>query len=312
MKQLHVLMLGGTGFVGRHVAARLQLRGHRVTVLSRNRERHRELQVLPNVAVLNADPYDGTALARLLAGVDVALNLVGILNESGHSGAGFRRAHVELTATLIAALEQAGVKRLLQMSALNAGQGESHYLKSRGEAEALVRASGLDWTIFQASVIFGPGDGLVCRFAQLLRLMPVLPLARANARFAPVYVGDVAEAIARCVDDPHSAGRTYQLYGPEVMTLGEIVRMTRAALGLERAIVPLPDALGYLQAFAGEWLPGKPFSRDNFASLKLDSVGSEDGLKALGITATRLGTELSRCLGGDWRQIQLDRVRAQR
>jgi NADH dehydrogenase len=142
--------------------------------------------------------------------------------------------------------------------------------------------------------------------------MPVLPLARASARFAPVYVGDVAEAICRCVDDPHTSGKTFQLYGPEVMTLGEIVRMTRDALGLKRAIVPLPDGLGYLQAMAGEWLPGKPFSRDNFASLKLDSVGSEDGLKALGIIPARLSTELPRCLGGDWRQVQLDRVRAQR
>ena len=308
-----VLILGGTGFVGRHVAACLDARGWRVTVLSRNRERHRELQVLPRVRVLNADPYDGTRLAEHLAGMDAAINLVGILNEPGSDGAGFQRAHVALTATLIAAMQQARVPRLVQMSALNAGQGESHYLRTRGEAEALVRASGLDATIVESSVIFGPGDGLFCRFAELLGMMPlVLPLARPNARFAPVHVGDVAEAIARVAGDPHTIGRTFQIYGPDTYTLIELVRMTRDALGRRTAIVPLPDALGYLQAWAGEWLPGKPISRDNFRSLALDSVGTEDGLAALGITPARVVPGLPRILGADAHQAVLDRARTSR
>jgi len=308
----HVLVLGGSGFVGRHLAAALDARGYRVTILSRNRERHRELQVLPRVRIVNGDPYDGACLAQHLAGMDLAINLVGILNEPGSSGAGFQRAHVELTATLLAAMKQAGVPRLVQMSALNAGQGESHYLRTRGEAEALVRASGLRWSIVQSSVIFGRGDGLFCRFADLLGLMPVLPLARPNARFAPVHVGDVAEALARVADDPHAAGKTFQLYGPETCTLIEIVRMTRDTLGLRRLVVPLPDGLGYLQAWSGEWLPGKPISRDNFRSLKLDSVGTEDGLKTLGIAPARIGPLLPRVLGANPHQRSLDLARARR
>src|SRR5690606_20447992 len=137
-------------------------------------------------------------------GADAVINLVGILNEKGRDGSGFERAHVELTEVVIDACRSAGVSRLLQMSALNAGRGQSHYLRTRGESEARVRASRLDWTIFPPSVIFGPGDGLYNRFAGLLRPLPVLPLACAGAKFAPVYVGDVVEAFARAVARPDS------------------------------------------------------------------------------------------------------------
>ncbi len=286
MKPLKLVVLGGTGFVGGRLVPRLHRDGHAITLLSRNRDARRDLRVLPGVAVVNADVHDRATLARHLAGADAAINLVGILNERGSDGAGFRRAHVELTETLIGACREAGVPRLLQMSALGAGEGESHYLKTRGEAEARVRASALDWTIFRPSVIFGAGDGLFFRFAALLRITPVLPLARAHAKFAPVYVGDVAEAFARALVHPYTIGHTYELAGPRVIELGEIVRWTARASGRRRFVVPLPDALGYVQARIGEWLPGKPISRDNFRSLKLDSVSNEDGLAALGIVAT--------------------------
>ena len=161
------------------------------------------------------------------------------------------------------------------MSALRAGEGESFYLKTRGEAEAKVKSSPLAWTIFRPSVIFGPGDGLFFRFASLLRMTPVLPLARAHAKFTPVYVGDVAEAFARAIAHPHAAGHTYELFGPRVIELGELVRWTAALIGKRRWILALPDALGGMQAFVGEWLPGKPISRDNFRSLKVDSVGHD-------------------------------------
>src|SRR5690606_14254903 len=138
---------------------------------------------------------DADVLRAAFTGADAVVNLVGIRNEKGDNGRGFRRAHVELTKLVIAAMQLAGVRRLLQMSSLNTGRGRSHYLKSRGEAEAAVKASGLDWTIFEPSVVFGAGDGLFCRFAGLLRIAPVMPLARAKAKFAPVYVGDVVEAM---------------------------------------------------------------------------------------------------------------------
>ncbi|GAA0717782.1 complex I NDUFA9 subunit family protein [Dokdonella soli] len=309
MQPQKIVVLGGTGFVGSHLVPRLQRDGHTITVLSRNREQHRELGVLPDVAVVNADVHDRAALTRHLAGAGAVINLVGILNEHGSDGSGFRKAHVELTGNLIAACAAVGVPRLLQMSALRAGEGESFYLKTRGEAEARVKASPLAWTIFRPSVIFGDGDGLFFRFAQLLRIAPVLPLARAGAKFTPVHVGDVAEAFARALIHPHTVGRVYELTGPRVIELGELVRWTARMIGKRRLIVPLPDPLGFLQAYVGEWLPGKPISRDNFRSLKLDSVSRVDGLAALGIVATPMELVMPALLSGDDRQRRLDRFR---
>ncbi|HKE47941.1 MAG TPA: complex I NDUFA9 subunit family protein [Rhodanobacteraceae bacterium] len=309
MKRQRIVILGGTGFVGSHLVPRLHADGHVVKVLSRNREQHRELSVLPRTSVVSVDIYDRDALRAALAGADVAINLVGILNERGSKGDGFRKAHVELTETLLAACQAASVSRLVQMSALRAGEGESHYLRTRGEAEAKVKASRLAWTIFRPSVIFGPNDGLFFRFASLLRIAPVLPLARAHAKFTPVYVGDVAEAFARAIAHPHTAGHTYELFGPRVIELGELVRWTAALIGRRRWIMALPDALGYLQSTVGEWLPGKPISRDNFRSLKVDSVGNDDGLAALGIVATPMEVIVPALLRGDTWQRKLDRFR---
>jgi uncharacterized protein YbjT (DUF2867 family) len=298
MSARRIVVLGGTGFVGRRLVARLAAEGHAVTLLSRGLACHPLRLLPPGVVLREVDVYDPGVLRTAFAGADVVINLVGILNEAGDSGRGFRRAHVELTKLVIAAMQLAGTRRLLQMSALNAGRGQSHYLKSRGEAEAAVKASGLDWTIFEPSVIFGAGDGLFCRFAALLKLArPVLPLARANAKFAPVYVGDVVEAFVRALSDRRTFGEVYELYGPEVLTLAQIVRMTARQLGMRRWVVPLPDALGRLQAFAFDFIPGKPFSSDNFRSLLNDSVGGIDGLHRLGIVPTPIGAKLPEILG---------------
>ena len=309
MKRQRIVILGGTGFVGSHLVPRLHADGHVIKLLSRNREKHRELTVLPRVSVVSADVYDRDALRAELAGADAAINLVGILNERGSDGSGFHKAHVELTEILISACMAAGVRRLVQMSALRAGEGESYYLETRGEADSKVGSSHLAWTIFRPSVIFGPGDGLFFRFASLLRIAPVLPLARAHAKFTPVYVGDVAEAFARAIAHPHAAGHTYELFGPRVIELGELVRWTAELIGKRRWILPLPDALGYVQALVGEWLPGKPISRDNYRSLKIDSVGTSDGLAALGIVATPMDVVMPRLLRGETRQRMLDRFR---
>lgn len=309
MKPQKIVVLGGTGFVGSHLIPRLHADGHTITVLSRNREKHRDLGVLPRVAVVNADVLDRTTLARHLVGADAAINLVGILNERGSDGRGFHKAHVELTQTLLAACAAAGVSRLLQMSALRAGEGESFYLKTRGEAEARVKASPLAWTMFRPSVIFGPGDGLFFRFASLLRMAPVLPLARPHALFAPVYVGDVTEAFARALIHPHTAGRIYELAGPRTIELAQIVRWTAQLIGKRRLVIPLPDALGFMQACIGEWLPGKPISRDNFRSLKLDSIARDDGLATLGIVATPMEQVMPGLLADAGRQQRFNRLR---
>ncbi|MEO6297606.1 MAG: complex I NDUFA9 subunit family protein [Dokdonella sp.] len=309
MKPQKIVLLGGTGFVGSHLLPRLHADGHTITVLSRNREKHRELGVLPRVMVVNADVHDHATLARHLAGADAAINLVGILNERGGDGRGFQKAHVELTQTLLAACAAAGVSRLLQMSALRAGEGESFYLKTRGEAESRVKESALAWTLFRPSVIFGPGDGLFFRFASLLRMTPVLPLARPHALFAPVYVGDVAEAFARALIHPHTAGRIYELAGPRTIELAQIVRWTAQMIGKRRVVIPLPDTLGFMQACVGEWLPGKPISRDNFRSLKFDSIAREDGLATLGIVATPMEQVMPALLAHAGRQQRFDRLR---
>ncbi len=304
-----LVILGGTGFVGSHLVPRLAADGHRIVLLSRNREQHRALGVLPQVSVRSADVYSDEVLRQEFAGADAVINLIGILNAQGRHT--FQRAHVELTRRVIAACHASDVPRLHQMSSLKAGQGLSQYLKTRGEAEALVKASALDWTIYQPSVIFGEGDGLVSRFAALLRVMPVFPLARASARMAPTFVGDVAEAIARCVgSDTLGQRSSFELYGPQVLTLGEIVRSIRDAAGLRRLIIPLPDSLGRLQAQLAGLLPGKPFSLDNFRSLRTDSVGKTDGYAALGIVPQPFTPWLPRLLHGSPLQRRLNQARA--
>ncbi|MBB6189371.1 complex I NDUFA9 subunit family protein [Rhodanobacter sp. MP7CTX1] len=311
MAAQHLVILGGTGFVGSHLVPRLAADGHRIVLLSRNREQHRELGVLPKVTVRSADVYNDDVLRREFDGADAVINLIGILNTQGSHT--FQRAHVDLTRRVIAACHASGVNRLHQMSSLKAGQGLSNYLKTRGEAETLVKASGLDWTIYQPSVIFGEGDGLVSRFAALLRRMPALPLARAKSRMAPTFVGDVAEAIARCVDS-HKLGlrSSYELYGPETFTLGEIVHQIRDTAGLRTPIIPLHDSLGRLQSQVAGLLPGKPFSFDNFQSLRTDSVGKTDGYAALGIVPQPFTPWLPRLLGGSPLQRRLDEARAAR
>jgi uncharacterized protein YbjT (DUF2867 family) len=311
MAAQHLVILGGTGFVGSHLVPRLAADGHRIVLLSRNREQHRELGVLPKVTVRSADVYNDDVLRREFDGADAVINLIGILNTQGSHT--FQRAHVDLTRRVIAACHASGVNRLHQMSSLKAGQGLSNYLKTRGEAETLVKASGLDWTIYQPSVIFGEGDGLVSRFAALLRRMPALPLARAKSRMAPTFVGDVAEAIARCVDSNKlGLRRSYELYGPETFTLGEIVHQIRDTAGLRTPVIPLHDSLGRLQSQVAGLLPGKPFSFDNFQSLRTDSVGKTDGYAALGIVPQPFTPWLPRLLGGSPLQRRLDEARAAR
>lgn len=310
MTTKRIVLLGGTGFVGRHVLPRLCIEGYQLLVLTRNRAGHLERWLPPGADFRDCDVYDRAALVRALRGADAAINLIGILNERGDSGSGFERAHVDLASTLVAACREAGVRRLLQMSALNAGRGQSHYLRTRGEAESVVKASHLDWTIFQPSVIFGRDDGLLTRFRELLRLAPVLPLARAEARFAPVYVGDVVEAFVRALRDRSTIRQVYELYGPEVITLKKLVRRIAALMGWRRWVLPLPDALGWAQAMVAEWLPGKPFSRDNFRSLRTDSVGGIDGLHRLGIEPVALSARIEGLLGrSDTLQKRLNRYR---
>ncbi len=266
-----VLVVGGTGFVGRHLICRLVAAGWHVLVVTRRRDRARHLFMLPTVDVVEADAADAAVLARLAAGAAAVVNLTGIINETKR--ATFAEAHVAITRNAIAACHAGGVRRLLQMSALNADPaGPSRYLASKGEAETLVAASGLDWTIFQPSVIFGPEDSFLNLFAGLLRALPVLALGTPNARFQPVYVGDVADCMVGALADDETIGVRYPLCGPKVYTLLELVRYVGATTGAMRPVLTLGPALSRLQALALEHLPGKLMSRDNLASMQKDSV----------------------------------------
>jgi uncharacterized protein YbjT (DUF2867 family) len=295
-----ICIAGGTGFVGQQIIFSLTRAGHTIRVLTRASSHGNDLKPLPSVEIAVGDVYNPDFLRRSVDGCDDVINLVGILNERGFGGAGFRRAHVEFTAALLRAMAQARVPRLLHMSALNADaeRGASHYLRTKGEAEKLIRAApaALDWTIFRPSVIFGPRDSLTNRFAALLRRTGgVLPLARAAARFAPVYVGDVAAAFTHALRGGATSRQSYELCGPEVLTLEQIVRISAQAAHLPCHIVRLPDALAYLQGAALQLLPGKPFSTDNYRSLLTDSVCRQDGAGQLG-----LATESLRALAPLW------------
>ncbi len=307
----HIVLLGGTGFVGSHLVDALHAAGASIDVLSRNRERLRHLSVFPRVRVLSTDVYDADALAARLANADVVINLVGVLQSDGFGATAFERAHVQLTEALIGAMKSAGRKRLLQMSSLRAGEGTSHYLRTRGLAEVRVKTSGLNWTLFQPSVIFGPGDGLYTRFAGLLKIAPLIPLARASAKFQPVYVKDVVAAMLQSLSDPATVGQVYPLVGPNTYTLKQIVQYTASVLGLSRIVLPLPDVLGRLQGAAFDVLPGamKPFSGDNFKSLMLDSTSVRNGLIELGIQPTPPELIVPDYVGVSDHQRALDRYR---
>jgi uncharacterized protein YbjT (DUF2867 family) len=292
MATLKVCILGGTGFVGRNLASKLVNSGHRVKVLTRQRERHRDMLVLPTLDLVQANVFDAPVLNQEVAGQDVVVNLVGILNEF-RGRADFEKVHVALPTMVAEACVNQKVPRLLHMSALKASSGApSNYLRTRGIGEDRVFQVGgrrTHITSFRPSVIFGRDDSFLNRFATLIRMAPgILPLAMPNARFQPVYVDDVTEAMARAMDNHHTYGKRYELCGPRVYTLRELVEYV-ARLGHRRCrVIGLNRLLSRLQAAVGELLPGKPISLDNLRSLQVDSVCTQGFPEIFGITPTDL------------------------
>jgi NADH dehydrogenase len=264
----NILVLGGSGFVGRHVVAQFVRDMLSVTIPSRRRERAKHLIVFPTVQVVEAEVLAPGMLERLVRGKDAVVNLVGVLHGD------FQRAHVELPRALVAACRSTGVARLLHMSALGAApDAPSEYLRSKAAGEQLVLGAGdLDVTVFRPSVIFGPEDRFLNSFACLARFVPVLAVPCPDARFQPVYVGDVARAMAAALDDPEAIGQAYELCGPRVYTLRELVAYASALSGHKRIVWALPDRLSYLQASVLEHLPGPLMTRDNYRSMQQPSV----------------------------------------
>lgn len=277
MDELNVVVIGGSGFIGSHLVAQLAEAGARVLVPSRRYESAKHLIFLPRVEVRQADVYDDAALAGLLRGADAVVNLVGLLHSRPGTpyGPDFARAHVELPRRVAGAAVAAGVPRYLHMSALGAGAaGPSMYARSKWDGELAAQARPpLAATIFRPSVVFGPGDNFLNMFAKMQRLLPVVPLAGADVRFEPVYVGDVARAFVAALRQPRSRGQVYELGGPQVYTLAQLVRLAGRYGGHPRPVVKLPDGLARLQARLFECLPGTPLmSRDNLDSMKVDNV----------------------------------------
>ena len=274
MPSQNICLIGGSGFLGTELAGQLINQGYRVRVLSRDLRKMKALRVVPSIDVVQVDPYDVASLSGALDGQDVVINLVGILNTSVGKGGTFEEAHINLASNVRDACEASGIRRVIQVSSLKADSenAPSEYLRSKGKAVEVLRESDLDLTVFCPSVIFGNGDGLFTRFANLLQAMPFMPLACPDSRFAPVYVGDVAGRIVAAINDPETIGQSYNLCGPDIMTLREIVEYTAEVLDISRPIIDLPNSLARAQAFVMELVPGKPFSRDNYQSLQVDSI----------------------------------------
>lgn len=270
-----IVVLGGGGFVGRHLVHRLSAAGHQVKVLTRRREDCKSLFLLPGVEVEACDVFFDTALNRAIRGSDAVINLIGILHETGSQT--FARIHEELPRRVAQACKAQNVHRLLHMSALQADTlAPSAYLRSKAVGERAVEEvlaeSEVALTIFRPSVIFGREDRFLNLFAELAKWLPVMMLASPQAKFQPVYVEDVAEVFARSLEIPATAGQAYALCGPEVYTLEQLVRFVMAHCGLKRPVIRLNDKLSYLQAWFMEYLPVKLMTRDNVESMRIDSV----------------------------------------
>ncbi|MDA0821136.1 MAG: complex I NDUFA9 subunit family protein [Proteobacteria bacterium] len=297
-------IFGASGFVGTRLANQLAAQGVALRVFTRSRNTARHLWQLPNCEVIETDIFDAAGLSKYVAGCDAVINLVGILNEKGDDGTGFRRVHTELTRTIIKVCFNTGVQRYIHMSALGADAfAPSYYLRTKGEAENAVMAAhdeGLQTTVFRPSVVFGPGDSFYNRFANLLKISPVIfPLACAKSKFQPVYVGDVCRAIIASLGDQSTFGNRYDLGGPEQKTLREIIDYVAELTGRHRMVIPLGAFLSKVQANVFEYFLGKPFSRDNLRSASEDSVcQGENGLVTLGIHPTSVNEIVPTYLGG--------------
>ena len=310
-----VLLLGGTGFVGRHVCEKLTRLGCSMTVITRRASQATAIQNLPRVRVLEGDVYNGAFLAQCMAQHDVVINLIAILHGSE---AAFDKAHVQLPQVISQACQQSGLKRLIHISALGASlQGPSLYQRSKAQGEAVLQQAGLDLTLLQPSVIFGADDKFLNLFAQLQQIAPVVPLAGASTRFQPVWVEDVASAVAHCVMDAKTQGHTYEICGPEIWTLKELVQKSGQWAGVKggrgRWVFGIPHTLAWLQAFLMELAPGQPLmSRDNLRSMQVDNVSSGNALslKELNIQASSVSSIAPGYLGYKGACTKLDVFRA--
>jgi uncharacterized protein YbjT (DUF2867 family) len=279
-----VTVLGGSGFVGSSLVAKLDASGYQVTVLTRRREDAKHLILLPKVHVLECDLDDKQKLKQYLEGSDVVINLIGILFESNQST--FEKIHHQLPRRLAQLCNELGIRRLIHMSALQASKSApSEYLKSKAAGEAAIGefSKKLDVTIFRPSIIFGRGDNFFNMFASIVRLLPIIFLAKPNAKFQPIWVEDVSSCFVNAIENKRAYGKTYEIGGPEIYTLQELVEKVMLVLNKPRPIIGLNDRLSYLQGLVMECLPIKLMSRDNVKSMRVENVTSQNKAHELGV-----------------------------
>lgn len=277
MKINNVCIIGGSGFVGGHIAHLLTAQEINLRVPTRHRERAKSLLVLPTADVVEADVHDPTELDQLLVGMEAVINLVGISNGD------FVSAHVELPKKIVAACKRNNILRLLHVSALNANiNGANNYLRSKGEGERVVMESDLKTTVFRPSVIFGPGDSFLNLFVDLVRRrLPVLSLTFPNAKLQPVSVENVAHVIVASLSAPTTFGQSYDLCGPKIYTLKQLVEYVAFITGHDLAVIGLNDSLSYLQVMIMKVFPGRLMARNNYFSMKVDSICNCDNANNL-------------------------------
>ena len=278
---MNITILGGTGFVGRSIINCLSKTKNNITIITRNREANKKILVYPKVTLVEANIHDLEELTQCTKKTDVLINLVGILNEKGHSGRGFRKAHSDLARIILSACKANNIKRLLHMSALNAdSKGPSHYLRTKGEAESYLMTYGkrfVNITIFKPSVIFGKNDSFVLRFSNLLNYVPfVFPLACYDAKFAPIFIDELSEFIVDSISNTKSFNRSFNLCGPKIYSLKNILELIIKTKNIRTKVIPLSKSLSKIQAATMEFIPGKPFSLDNYNSCKIDSYCDSD------------------------------------
>jgi uncharacterized protein YbjT (DUF2867 family) len=284
-----VTVLGGSGFVGASLVTKLDANGYQVKVLTRKREEAKHLILLPHVEVVECDVHDNKALKAALAGSDAIINLIGILHQSGLDT--FDKVHHQLPKKLAQICVDLGIKRLIHMSALQASKAApSAYLRSKAEGENALQAyeSQLNITIFKPSVIFGRGDSFFNMFATIVKLLPVIFLAQPNAKFQPIWVEDVTSCMVNCISNTNSYGKAYEIGGPEVYTLRELVQKVMTIVDKPRTIIGLNDRLSMLQGWFMEFLPIKLMSRDNVKSMSVDNITSQNKARELGVTVMPL------------------------
>ena len=284
-----IAILGGAGFVGSCLVNKLDAAGYQIKVITRRRESAKHLILLPNVQVIECNIANTYGLKDALKGCNAVINLIGILHESGKQS--FEAMHHQLPRRLAQLCEELGIARFIHMSALQANShAPSQYLRSKAAGESAISEFNkkLDITIFRPSVIFGRGDHFLNLFATLVKVSPFIPLAKPNAKFQPIWVEDVAQAFINALENTATYGKIYELGGPSVYTLRELLQKVMAILGKPRPIIGLNDKLSMAQAWAMELMPIKLMSRDNVRSMQVDSICSTAIAPELDVTPAAL------------------------